>query len=158
MRKKFTAMIIITLVAICLILATCRRERSEPVIPWGDPPATGTFSGTGYGFFVKRVKTGFCIERGNIVEVDIDLSGETQGIVERVPGRVEALILGSNSFDFPPNVVAGATRTIEAIIAIGTEALLTIDGVTEEDITWQWKPVEGDRGSWFVRPFPGQVH
>jgi len=162
MKKKIIAITITGLTIVCLILAACSNENKASgtlnLHTWGEPPHTEAFSGRGWGYYYDGVSMSFRLENGIIVEVEFDLSGESIGIVGHVPDRIRPLILDTNSFNFPPNVVAGATRTIEAIITIGTEALLTIDGVEEGDIEWQWKPIEGDRGGWFTRPFPGQLH
>jgi len=160
MKKKFA--FITALAALCLILSACpvayesdNGGGAVPVEPWGDPPINGEFSGTGWGYFRDGVSMSFRMVNGVITDVEMDLTRETWDMVSRVEGIVAPLIQQRNSFDFAPNAVAGSTRTIEAIIVIGTQGLLYL-GVDEEDIDWQWQAVAGRNE--FRRPFPGQVY
>ena len=85
MKKRIA--VITLLASLCLILSACPIEYEPvpvvPVEPWGNPPISGEFSGTGWGYFRDGVSMSFRLVNGVITDVVLDLSGETPDFVRK---------------------------------------------------------------------------
>ena len=152
MKMSFKVMPITILALVCLGFTSCIIEHQEIPLEtrggWGEPPFTGTRTATANGWFEDGVTVTITLTNGVITSFNIDASRESPGF--GMMGVVEAtpIIQVTNSFDIPGSLhidgTSGATHTLRGIVRAGTQALLQIPGVEEEDIDWvfewEWEP------------------
>jgi len=150
MKKRFTFISIVALVLVCLMFTACPTEFELPPAgadnPWGTMvtndvtgeeefvPYSGPRSSRAFGY-QSMVDVTFTLSNGTITNVVIDSSGESQTLsaVRRVPTDLPPMIRRANSFDFPPNVVSGATVTVMAVQRAGNQALQGLVMFTAEN-------------------------
>ena len=124
--KRFL-LIAFSIIFVMFMLMGC-GGRSSGKTPWGNPPFSGTVSGTARGHS-PGVEVTLTLVNGIITEVELNLSRETAAFA-RTPGReAPGLIIEMNSTNI--DTIAGATETSDGIREAGKQALLKIPGVTD---------------------------
>ena len=155
MKMSFKVIPITILALVCLGFTSCIIEHQEIPLetrePWGIPPYSGTRTATANGWFENSVIVTITLANGIITNVHIDASAESAGFREMAISQATPIIGVTNSFHIPGAVVdgvSGATYTLRGIVRAGSQALLQIPGVEEEDLgwiwDWEWSPPPGD--------------
>jgi len=136
MKKRLRLVVIAALV--CLIFAACFLEFEQPAPGsvtggWGSPAFfTGRVDGSGPGYNGNVIVT-IDLVNGFITDVDFDLRTQTASFTRTLPNRLRPIILRTNSFNYP-DATGGASLTNRGIKAAAREAMLKIEGVTEDDL------------------------
>ena len=103
------------------ILAALALSLALPACALGEAGYTaGTYSAEAQGI-ESAVKVTVTVSDSAITDLTIDVSGETAGLGTEVGEPLKAAILEAQSADV--DVVAGATKTSEALIAAVKDAL-----------------------------------
>jgi len=146
MKMMFNAIAVAILALACLVFSGCIIEHQEiPLVgrePWGNPVFSGSRESTANGWNENGVIVNITLTNGVITRVDIDVSRETFGFREMAEVFARPIIEASNSFDIPSAAIdgaTGATATLRGIVMAGSQALLQIPGVEEEDLDWEWQ-------------------
>jgi len=91
-------------------------------LPWGNPPFSGTVQGSstkGYGR--RPITVTLTLTEGHIVDVKMNLSGETPRYVRGLPEKTKTQMINTNNWDV--DAVSGATKTVDGIRDAAKKAL-----------------------------------
>ena len=138
MKNRFAFLAVTALALICLVFTSCPTAFDSPDDggdvgpPWGNmvegefvPFSTeGSVTRVARGF-QSQVRVTFTVTDGVIENIVIDASGESTNLPEvaSVSTVLPGLIRNRNAFDFPANVISGATVTTAAVLAAGRAAV-----------------------------------
>jgi len=145
MKTIFRAMAFAVLASFCLFFTSCIIEHHEIPLetrdPWGIPPFSGTVSATANGYYENSVTVTITLANGVFTNVVINVMGDTAGFREMAHAAATPIVNATNSFHIPQADIdgaTGATLTLRGIVRAGSQALLEIPGVYEEDLDWRF--------------------
>lgn len=117
MKIRLVTVLLASALAIGLAVAACGG--SAPAAPAGE--ASGTATGEAPGYQGRMVSVTITMEAGKIVEVEMDVSTQTDGFGDQVPPVAREEMIRRNSATF--DAVAGVTFTSEAVMAAAQSAI-----------------------------------
>ncbi|MCL2380911.1 MAG: hypothetical protein FWC64_04880 [Treponema sp.] len=142
MKMRFKAAAVAAFAIVCVAFAGCIIENREPYIPegspWGIPAFSGTRSATANSHYENGVTVTIDLVNGIITDVRFTHLDTIQYFFF-ARSAAEPIIRSRNTFAIPLDAATGSTRSLRGIIRAGTQALLQIPGVEEDDIDWEWE-------------------
>jgi len=97
-------------------------DQGGVTLPWGNPPFSGTVQGSstkGYGR--RPITVTLTLIEGRIVDVIMNLSGETPRYVRGLPEKAKTQMINTNNWDV--DTVSGATKSVDGIRDAAKRAL-----------------------------------
>jgi hypothetical protein len=91
---------------------------------WGNPPFSGTVKGSSsLAYGRKPISVTLTLTTGRIVDVKMNLSGETASYVRGLPDKAKTQMINANTWDVPIDTVSGATKSVNGIRDAAKKAL-----------------------------------